>query len=66
MLFKFSNLNSNLVLPLGYLNPALNNSALGGKRMMERGPKWENCHLRIGLNFFKLKTFLSDSDICDL
>ena len=28
MLFKFSNLNSNLALTLGYLNPALNNSAL--------------------------------------
>ena len=28
MLFKLSNLNSNLVLTLGYLNPALNNSAL--------------------------------------
>ena len=29
MLFKLSNLNSNLVLTLGYLNPALNNSAQG-------------------------------------
>ena len=28
MLFKLSNLNSNFVLTLGYLNPALNNSAL--------------------------------------
>ena len=28
MLFKLSNLNSNLALTLGYLNPALNNSAL--------------------------------------
>ena len=28
MLFKISNLNSNLALILGYLNPALNNSAL--------------------------------------
>ena len=28
MPFKISNLNSNLVLTLGYLNPALNNSAL--------------------------------------
>ena len=27
MLFKLSNLNSNLVLTLGYLNPTLNNSA---------------------------------------
>ena len=28
LLFKLSNLNANLVLTLGYLNPALNNSAL--------------------------------------
>ena len=27
MLFKLSNLNSNLALTLGYVNPALNNSA---------------------------------------
>ena len=27
MLFKLSNLNLNLALTLGYLNPALNNSA---------------------------------------
>ena len=31
MLFKLSNLNSNLVLTLGYLNPALNNSALASR-----------------------------------
>jgi len=29
MLFRLSNLNSNLALTLGYLNPALNNPALG-------------------------------------
>ena len=29
MLFKLSNLNSNLALTLGYLNPALNNSVQG-------------------------------------
>ena len=28
MLFKLSNLNSNLALTLGYLNPAVNNLAL--------------------------------------
>ena len=28
MLFKLSNLNSNLALTLGYLNPAVNNSVL--------------------------------------
>ena len=27
MLFKLSNLNSNLALTVGYLNPAMNNSA---------------------------------------
>ena len=32
MLFELSNLNSNLALTLGYLNPALNNSALGNKK----------------------------------
>ena len=32
MLFKLSNLNSNLALTLGHLNPALNNSALKKKR----------------------------------
>ena len=32
MLFKLSNLNSNLALILGYLNPALNNSAQVVKR----------------------------------
>ena len=31
MLFKLSNLNSNLALTLGYVNPALNDSALKGK-----------------------------------
>ena len=31
MLFKLSNLNSNLALTLDYLNPALNNSALLNK-----------------------------------
>ena len=31
MLFKLSNLNSNLALTLGYLNPALNNTGLAVK-----------------------------------
>ena len=31
MLFKFSNLNSNLAQTLGYLDPALNNLALDTK-----------------------------------
>ena len=33
MLFNLSNLNSNLALTMGYLNPALNNSALVVKMM---------------------------------
>ena len=38
MLFKLSNLNSNLALTLGYLNPALNNSAqmFGGETSRSR------------------------------
>ena len=32
MLFKLSNVNSNLALTQGYLNPTLNNSALGEER----------------------------------
>ena len=34
MLFKLSNLNSNLALTLGYLNPALNNSALAFRQKL--------------------------------
>ena len=36
MLFKLSNLNPNLALTLGYLNPALNNSAQVVRRLVER------------------------------
>ena len=32
MLFKLSNLNSNLALTVGYLNPVLNNSAQKEKK----------------------------------
>ena len=32
MIFKLSNMNSNLTLTQGYLNPALNNSALDEKK----------------------------------
>ena len=39
MLFKLSNLNSNLALTLGYLNPTLNNSALENKILTEPQPK---------------------------
>ena len=42
MLFKLSYLNSNLALTLGYLNPALNNSALGEHCLMT-GCYFEPC-----------------------
>ena len=48
------------------LPPPVNSQVLGGKRVTERGPKWDNCYLKIGLNFWKLKSFLSDSDSCNL
>ena len=34
MIFKLSNLNSNLALTLGYLNPAFNNLALKRRTMV--------------------------------
>ena len=40
MPFKLSNLNSNLTLTLGYLNPALNNSALEYSWCLEQA-KWD-------------------------
>ena len=39
MPFKLSNLNSNLALTLGYLNPALNNSALGYNKLQNSPSK---------------------------
>ena len=39
MSFKLSNLNSNLALTPGYLNPALNNSALEFKQKPDQAPK---------------------------
>ena len=41
MLFNLSNLNSNLALTLGYLNPALNNSALDLKTLKFNGKEQE-------------------------
>ena len=41
MLLKLSNLNTNLVLTLGYLNPALNNSALIESQHFGPGPQGE-------------------------
>ena len=46
MLFKLSNLNSNLALTLGYLNPALNNSAQVSTFGAKSKIFWENCPLR--------------------
>ena len=43
MLFKLSNLNSNLALTLGYLNPALNNSAQGNKHPIVEVKREEGC-----------------------
>ena len=46
MLFKLSNLNSKLTLTLGYLNPALNNSALKEnttKRTSDQFRSLRNC-----------------------
>ena len=37
MLFKLSNLNSNLALTLGYLNPTLNNSAQNNMQTVVKG-----------------------------
>ena len=39
MFFKLLNLNTNHVLTLGYLNPALNNSALIESRHFGTGPR---------------------------
>ena len=41
MFFKLSVLNSNLVLTLGYLNPALNNSTLDLKTLKLKGKEQE-------------------------
>ena len=37
MLFELLNLNSNLALTLGYLNPALNNSAQAFSQTLKTG-----------------------------
>ena len=41
MFLKLSNLNSNLALTLGYLNPALNNSTLDLKTSKLNGKEQE-------------------------
>ena len=45
MVFKLSNLNSNLPLTLGYLNPALNNSAQGNVLFLIYKGKFTDCWL---------------------
>ena len=40
MLYKVSNLNSNLALTLVYLNPALNNSAHVNKNNTTKEAEW--------------------------
>ena len=45
MVFKLSNLNSNLPLTLGYLNPALNNSAQGNVLFLIYKGKFMDCWL---------------------
>ena len=59
MLFKLSNLNSNLTLTLGYLNPALNNSALGYSST-NHAPLRHLLHLIVlfTLFYFKMVTVL--------
>ena len=54
MLFKLSNMNSNLALTLGYLNPVLNNSALrsfyrlgGGGGQVRSQPEFQNPSLQV-------------------
>ena len=34
--------------------PPVNSQVLGGHKVTERGPKWDNCYLKIGLNFFQI------------
>ena len=50
MLFKLSNLNSNFVLTLGYLNPALNNSALNWMKLSTRRLKQLCCFMHNFIN----------------
>ena len=38
----------------------------GGTQSGRKGPKWDNCYLKNGLNFFEIKDFLTDGDSCDL
>ena len=47
MVFKLSNLNSNLALTLGYLNPAFNNSALGFFGVLIFSPIWSSLSFEI-------------------
>ena len=55
MLFKLSNLNSNLALTLGYLNPALNNSAQGLKITEEKVLPYNDIYKRLDFLVFSDK-----------
>jgi len=63
MLFKLSQLNSNLALTLGYLNPALNNSALGiVVQKVDGAIQWINLYPVDNATYFP-HTYPLDSDL---
>ena len=51
MLFKLSNVNSNLALTLGYLNPALNNLALASTLFFYYLNIYQQKYTQLRLNF---------------
>ena len=65
MLFKLSNLNSNLALTLGYLNPALNNSALL-LNLRATLPIWSIRFYKSALSCFVTLFLLNLSEVIDL
>ena len=58
MIFTFSNLNSNLALTLGYLNPALNNSAQEYKKSFLRKPKYPKQYAKLSTTNLTKTCFL--------
>ena len=65
MLFKLSNLNPNLALTLGYLNPALNNSALL-LNLRATLPIWSIRFYKSALSCFVTLFLLNLSEVIDL
>ena len=65
MLFKLSNLNSNLALTLGYLNPVLNNSALL-LNLRATLPIWSIRFYKSALSSFVTLFLLNLSEVVDL